>query len=306
MSNGERQFIEANVLVIAQRRQGAQDVAQLPQVARPGEVQQRLAGVRGEDHGLAARLFLQEKIQQLRFVAALAQRRQRDLQAVQAVIKIFAEAAIGHAFQQVAVSRADDPHIHRLRLTPQGHYKTVFQHPQQPGLQRQRHVADFIEKQRAAIGLLQLAAHAFLARTGKAATAIAEQFTFDQAFGNRRTIERDERFVAAHAGLMHRLGERFFAGTCFTVDQQRHIALENPQGATEIILQRGIAQADPTQARRRTRQADRQGCRHAMRSTAQPCEQTSAFAGTQRPTGAGLNAGTAKQLIQRAIEQGLD
>jgi hypothetical protein len=34
-------------------------------------------------------------------------------------------------------------------------------------LQRQRHVADFVQKQGAAIGLLQLAAHAFLARAGK-------------------------------------------------------------------------------------------------------------------------------------------
>ncbi|MOA44606.1 hypothetical protein D3C78_1669110 [compost metagenome] len=34
-----------------------------------------------------------------------------------------------------------------------------LQHPQQPRLQGQRHVTDFIEKQRAAMGLLQAADH---------------------------------------------------------------------------------------------------------------------------------------------------
>jgi hypothetical protein len=54
-------------------------------------------------------------------------------------------------------------------------------------LQRQRHVADLVEQQGAAIGLQQLAAHAFLARAGETAAAIAEQLALDQAPGSTRS-----------------------------------------------------------------------------------------------------------------------
>ncbi|MNC79876.1 hypothetical protein D3C75_1324860 [compost metagenome] len=42
----------------------------------------------------------------------------------------------------------------------QGRDLAILQHPQQSGLQGQRHVADFIEEQGAAMGLLQAADHA--------------------------------------------------------------------------------------------------------------------------------------------------
>ncbi|MNE42885.1 hypothetical protein D3C80_1370350 [compost metagenome] len=147
----------------------------------------------------------------MRFVATLTHRRQRHFQAIQAVVEVFAEGPLRHPLQQVAVSGTDDPHIHCLRLAANRHNLTFFQYPQQPRLQGQRHVADFVQQQGAAVGLQQLAAHAFLARTGKRAAAIAEQFALDQAFGNGRAIEGDERFFCSLTGLMHGFGEGLLA-----------------------------------------------------------------------------------------------
>ena len=51
------------------------------------------------------------------------------------------------------------------------------------------HVAYFIEKQRAAIGLLDFADCAFLARAGEGTVFVAKQFRLDQGFGNGRAID---------------------------------------------------------------------------------------------------------------------
>ena len=53
------------------------------------------------------------------------------------------------------------------------------QHAQEPGLQGRRHVADLVEEQRAAVGLLEAAA-AQLGGTGERALLVAEQFRLQQ------------------------------------------------------------------------------------------------------------------------------
>ncbi|MNM97522.1 hypothetical protein D3C81_1100270 [compost metagenome] len=69
---------------------------------------------------------------------------------------------------------------HHWRFCPKWHQFTFGQHPQQTCLQVCRHITDLIEKQRATIGLLQLALHAFAAGTRETAGAVAKQFAFDQ------------------------------------------------------------------------------------------------------------------------------
>ena len=201
------------------------------------------------------------------------------------------------------MSGADDPHVDRFRLAADRHHLPVFQHPQQTGLQRQRHVTDFIEKQRAAIGLLQLAAHAVLARTGETAAAITEQFALDQAFGDRRAVEGDEGFVGALAGVMHSLGKGFLARAGFAIDQQRHVAFEHPQRLAEIRLQRCVTEANARQWLSLGHNWGRGDRRRFTRFAAQQGKQMPPVAGAQRPTRAGIGAGTTEQFIQRTIEK---
>ena len=128
-ANNGRQVLKLDDVALAQRRQGTQHRAQLAHVARPREPQQRLTRRRGDPQPLPGRLFSQQKVQQLRFVRALAQRRQADFQPVEAVKKVFAETAVGHTLLQIAVGGTDDAHVDCQRLATNGHHQPVFQHP---------------------------------------------------------------------------------------------------------------------------------------------------------------------------------
>ena len=90
--------------------------------------------------------------------AALAQRRQPDRRDVEAIEQILAEHALADQLRQVAVRRRDDADIgaDRRAAADRGVF-ALLQHAQQPGLRLERHVADLVEKQRAALGLLEAA-----------------------------------------------------------------------------------------------------------------------------------------------------
>jgi hypothetical protein len=75
----------------------------------------------------------------------------------------------------------------------------VGQDAQQAGLEFRRHVADFVEKQRAAVGLLE-APPARGGGAGEGAALVAEQFGFEQVLGDGGRVEGDEGLVRAGCG----------------------------------------------------------------------------------------------------------
>jgi len=249
---------------------------------------------------------MQQEIQQPFLVTTLAHRWQRHLQAIEPVVQILTETALLHPLQQIPVGGTDDAHIHRLRLTANRHHLALFQHPQQAGLQRQWHIANLVQQQSTAVGLQQLATHALLARPGEAATAVAEQLTFDQALGDRRTVDRHERLATALAGLVHGLGKGFFTATGLAAQQQRHIALEHTHGTLKIVLQGRVQQAD-------TRRCGRPGLglagRHRpsrrLRLAAQAGEHLASITGAQRPDRTAAWRSAAEQLVVAAGEEHL-
>ena len=88
--------------------------------------------------------------------AALAQRRQPDRRDVEPVEQVLAEQALPDQLRQIAMRRGDDAHIDPDRRASADRGVFAFlQHAQQPGLRLERHVADLVEKQRAALGLLE-------------------------------------------------------------------------------------------------------------------------------------------------------
>ena len=89
-------------------------------------------------------------------VAARPQWRQLQPQGAQAVEQIGAKAAPLNRLLQVVVGGADDAKVDRHRLLPADPGDgLLFQRAQQPGLQVQRHFADLIQKQGAAVGGFQ-------------------------------------------------------------------------------------------------------------------------------------------------------
>ncbi len=89
-------------------------------------------------------------------------------------------------------------------------------------MQQERHVADFVKEQRAAVALLELA-DAFLVRAGKGSFFMAKEFAFEQRVRNRRAVHRQERAVAALAVLIDRAGDEFLARPAFAADQDGDI-----------------------------------------------------------------------------------
>ena len=88
----------------------------------------------------------------------LAQRRQPQRHHVEPEEQILAEQALLDQDAQVLVGRGDDAHIGLdRRAAADGRVLALLQHAQQPRLRLHRHVADLVEEQRAALGLLEAA-----------------------------------------------------------------------------------------------------------------------------------------------------
>ena len=81
-----------------------------------------------------------------------------DRHDVQAVEEVLAEAAGAHLVAQVAVGRGDQAHVDVQRLGAADAVEAPFlDHAQQLGLRGERHLADLVEEQRAAVGELEAA-----------------------------------------------------------------------------------------------------------------------------------------------------
>ena len=93
-----------------------------------------------------------------------------------------------------------------------------MQHAQQLDLQGRCQLTDLVEKQRAAIGLLETAA-AQAVGAGEGALLVAEQFGFEQFGRDRRGVERDKRLAGTRTVLVQRARHQFLAGARFAGDQ---------------------------------------------------------------------------------------
>ena len=95
----------------------------------------------------------------------------------------------------------DHAHIDLLRARgADGQHLALGQHAQQPRLQGERHVADLVEEEGAAVGLLDEPALALAGRAGEASRQMAEELALDQRLRNGGAVDGDERLAAALAG----------------------------------------------------------------------------------------------------------
>ena len=89
---------------------------------------------------------------------SLPQRRQQDGKNVNPVKEVLAELALPHQGLQIAMGSHHHSHIYLGRLVAADALDFAFlQYAQQFGLHGQRHVADFVEKNRSPLGLLEFA-----------------------------------------------------------------------------------------------------------------------------------------------------
>src|SRR6185369_4300664 len=109
--------------------------------------------------------------------------------------------------------RRDDPDIHRLQAVGADSFELLFlQGSQQLGLKSQRNVTDFVEKQRAAVGQLELAVATAPLGAGESPGGDAEELRLEKIFRHGGEIVRDKGPTGPWAGGMDGLGEQFLAG----------------------------------------------------------------------------------------------
>ena len=112
-----------------------------------------------------------------------------NFERIDAEEQVLAERALCDHFLQIAVGRAHDAHIHvkRFVLADAADFAR-FQKPEQLDLHRLVEFAQFVEKQRPAVGDFDQP----LARrvgSGECPFAMSEQFAFDQVFRQRAAID---------------------------------------------------------------------------------------------------------------------
>ena len=143
------------------------------------------------------------------------------------IIKVFAEPPLPHQRFQVHVGGADEPDVHRDGLrTANAHDAPVLDRPQQFRLQVQRNVADFIQEERPAVGLLELA-HVVRMGIRESALDVTEQFTLEPRFGNGAGIHRHHRLSAPEAPGVDLPRQNVLAGSVFAGDEHRGIRRGN-------------------------------------------------------------------------------
>ena len=153
----------------------------------------------------------------------LAQRRQADRRDIDAVVQVLPKQALPNQLPQVVVGRGDDPDIGTDRhAAADGRELALLKHAQEPGLRVDRHVADLVEEQRAALRLLE-PPHAARGSPGERALLMAEQLALDQLARDRGHVDCDERAASALAEIVQSAGYQLLAGAAFAHDRHREV-----------------------------------------------------------------------------------
>ena len=95
----------------------------------------------------------------------------------------------------------------------------MFEHAQQSRLQVQRHLADFVQKQGAAVRGLDQAGMTAPTRPGKRTFFVAKQFGFEQGFCDCAAIDRDKTRFPARTAQVQGLRCQLLAGAGLAGDQ---------------------------------------------------------------------------------------
>jgi hypothetical protein len=125
--------------------------------------------------------------------------------------QVFAELAIGDCGAEILVRRRNDADVNGLDLAAaDADDRPFFQHAEQLDLHVETHVADFVEKQRAAAARFEMADAAGMG-AGEAALFMAEQFGFDEVAGNGAAVDRGKGLGSARAFVVDGAGDEFLA-----------------------------------------------------------------------------------------------
>src|SRR5512141_827190 len=210
------------------------DVAQFPEVPRPRVTFQRLHRLFRET-GEAAMVDPAVESEQLHrerleILGALAQRRNLDLDDVQAIEKILPEPPRLHLPLQVPVGGSDDADVGLPRRgIAYPLVLLVLQEPQQLGLHGKGKIPDLVEEERPALAGGD-SSRVVADRSGERAYHMAEQLTFQQFRRQGGARHHTERFSGAPAPAVDRAGQDGFPGPALAAEEHRGVGRRDLPG----------------------------------------------------------------------------
>ena len=120
----------------------------------------------------------------------VAERRELDADDLEPVVRSWRNVPGGDRLGQVAVGRRDQPDVHLDRLVgPDPDDLARLQHAEQLDLGRERDVADLVEEQRAAVGVLEPAL-ALAVGAGEGPLDVAEQLALEDVLAQGGAVQR--------------------------------------------------------------------------------------------------------------------
>src|SRR2546428_1902320 len=193
--SAQAEIAGAEYLVLTQQDRSLDGVVELPNVSRPGMFEQGLSGGRVEP-AQAIPVTLRVLAQEVRgkrenVLAALAERRQVNLDGVETKEQVLAKAPGLHFRGKVGVGGGYDPHVRPARLGGAHALELArLEHPQELGLQVGRDIRDLVQEKRPAVGELE-AAHAVRPGVRERALDVAKELALKHAFGKTARVDDD-------------------------------------------------------------------------------------------------------------------
>src|SRR5688572_11515883 len=198
-------------------------MVQLTHVSGPGMFEQRLhsGGIESCKPFAVALGVAAKKVrgQGSDVFAALAQRRQLDLNGVQAEKQVFAKAARLNLAREIGIGSGDDAHVHLpgLRGTNALEFSRL-QHAEELGLLAEGNIGDLVEEERASGGELE-AANAVGLGISECALDVSEQLALKDALGDGAGVDRDHGLGRATGNSMQGAGHYLLARPMLAGDE---------------------------------------------------------------------------------------
>ena len=148
--------------------------------------------------------------------------RHPDVDAAQAVEQIGPEQLTLDHRRQTAVGGGHDADVHPARAVAADALDgQILNGPQQLGLRGERQIGHLVEKQRAAVGVLELAAAP--ADAGRRPLFDAEELGLEQRLDERGAVDGDKRTVAPPAQLVELARHQLLADAALALQQHREV-----------------------------------------------------------------------------------
>src|SRR6202795_1439835 len=238
-----RQIVDLDDALITESDGTLQTIFEFADIAGPIISQHGPHGVAGDlDAASGSETFKEERRQNGNVGTALAQRRQRNGDDVEAEIEILAEGSFLVFGIEIAVGGGHDTHVHfDLLITAYRADFFLLEKAQELGLHLEWKFADFVEKNCSGVGRLQQSLLGTkCAREG--AFFVAEQFAFDEGGDQRSAVYGDKGKVGHGAAEVKGAGDQFLAGSAFAGNQDRGArVLEAGNEAQNVLNAGGIA-----------------------------------------------------------------